>query len=255
MEKLEQGIGREDFIRNLKNRQVEGGGRKEGMETMRKGPGESWLRGEEIKKEWVETFARVGRDLKEKKGFDEEFKRQVEEQVTKWGLDKEDGEEEEIEEELGGEWRLTSLNAKFERVEVKEAIRRLKNNTSAGVDEVVAEILKYGGKWMVESVYQVCSKLFSEEEMPAAWLRAIKVPIKKKGNGEEYGHYRGITLLSVVGKVYAMVLERRMRLSLEHRHILGDGQFGFRKDRSTVDAIFIVDEKVRRAEGKQIRLS
>jgi hypothetical protein len=253
MEKLEQGVGREDFIRAL-NRQTDGGGRKEGREKMRKGPGGSWLKGDDMKKEWVETFARVGRELKEKKGFDDEFKSKVEEQVKMWGLEEDDEEEEEIEEELGGEWRKTSLNGEIERIEVKEAIRRLKNNKSAGVDEVVAEILKYGGKWMVESVYQVCSKLFSEEEMPVAWLRAIKVPIKKKGSGEEYGHYRGVTLLSCVGKVYAMVLERRMRLSLENRHKLGDGQFGFRKNRSTVDAIFIVDEKVRKSKGKQMFL-
>jgi hypothetical protein len=250
IQKIEQGVGRDDFIRILKNRQVGGGNRKEGREKMKKGPGQEWIRGEEMKKEWVETFARVGRGLKEKKGFDEEFRREVEEQVEEWGLEEDYNEEEEIEEELGGEWRKTSLNGEIEREEVREAIRRLKNNTAAGIDEVVGEILKYGGKWMVESVYKVCRKLFSEEEMPAAWLRAIKVPIMKKGNGEEYGHYRGITLLSVVGKVYTMVLERRMRLTLETKHKLGEGQFGFREGRSTVDAIFIVDDKVRRAKGK-----
>jgi hypothetical protein len=250
MEKLEQGVGKEDFIRTLKNRQVNGGDRREGREKMRTGPEGRWIVGEEMKAEWVETFRRVGRELKEKKGFDEVFRRQIEEQVYRWELDEEEGEEEEIEEEMGGEWRNMKLNGEIEREEVNEAIKRLKNNKSAGIDEVVTEILKYGGKWMRESVYQVCRKLFSEEEIPAAWLRAIKVPIKKKGSGEEFGHYRGITLLSVVGKVYTMVLERRMRLMLETKRKLGEGQFGFRKGRSTVDAIFIVDEKVKRAKGK-----
>jgi len=41
----------------------------------------------------------------------------------------------------------------------------------------------------------------------------VVVPIFKKGDRRVCSNYRGITLLSLPGKVYVRVLERRLRLS------------------------------------------
>ena len=254
MEEIERGGagGREDFIRALKRRNAaEGDDGKKTRVRMRKG--EEWITGKEMNKEWVETFARVGRELNEKEGFDERFRVEVEEKTKKWAEAEGrgwKGVDEEIEEEISGEWRRTSLDGSVEREEVGAAVERVKNNKAAGVDEVVGEVLKYGGEWMVESIYQICRKIFDEEEVPTEWLRAIKVPIRKKGKGDKFEDYRGITLLSVIGKVYAMVLERRVRLFLEAKGKLGESQFGFRKGKSTIDAIFVMDERVKRVKGE-----
>ena len=61
-----------------KNREM-GGDRKKDED----GNGE-WCEGQEMKKEWQETFESVGRKLMGKKGFDEEWKREVEEAVDEW---------------------------------------------------------------------------------------------------------------------------------------------------------------------------
>ena len=52
--------------------------------TFRMRKGEEWITGKEMNKEWVETFARVGRELNEKEGFDERFRVEVEEKTKKW---------------------------------------------------------------------------------------------------------------------------------------------------------------------------
>ena len=63
------------------------------------------------------------------------------------------------------------------------------------------------------------------------------VPIwKKKGSKKDCSTYRGISLLSHVGKMYAKILEQRTRAKTEH--LLSDAQFGFRKGRGCTDAIF-----------------
>ena len=62
------------------------------------------------------------------------------------------------------------------------------------------------------------------------------MPIFKKGDKKECSNYRGISLLSLVGKVFAKVLETRCRAMIELR--LGDEQCGFRPGRSTTDQIF-----------------
>ena len=50
--------------------------------------------------------------------------------------------------------------------------------------------------------------------------------------------YRGITLLSVLGKIYTSVLNDRVTNWVETHDILVEEQAGFRKDRSTVDHLF-----------------
>ena len=44
---------------------------------------------------------------------------------------------------------------------------------------------------------------------------AVIAPIYKKGNRKECSNYRGISLLSVVGKFYASVLVDRVRVLVE----------------------------------------
>ncbi len=50
--------------------------------------------------------------------------------------------------------------------------------------------------------------------MPEAWSKAIIVPLYKgKGKREECNNYRGISLLSVPGKIYGRILNERMKIT------------------------------------------
>ena len=55
-----------------------------------------------------------------------------------------------------------------------------------------------------------------------------------------YTNYRGISLLSLPGKVYAKCLERKCREIVESK--LEDGQCGFRPGRSTTDQILTLKQ-------------
>jgi len=72
---------------------------------------------------------------------------------------------------------------------------------------------------------------------PEDWQKAVIVPIwKKKGNKRDCGTYRGISLLSHSGKIYAKILERRLRPIIDPQ--LSHCQFGFRRNKGCTDAIF-----------------
>ena len=59
---------------------------------------------------------------------------------------------------------------------------------------------------------------------------------KNKGDRSDCNNYRGISLLSIVGKVFARVtLNRLQNLALR---VYPESQCGFRVRRSTVDTIF-----------------
>ncbi len=66
------------------------------------------------------------------------------------------------------------------------------------------------------------------------------VPLYKgKGNREECNKYRGISLLSVPGKIYGRILNERM-MKITDKSV-GDEQGSFRKGRGCVDQIFAVN--------------
>ena len=136
--------------------------------------------------------------------------------------------------------------------EVSKVIVKLKNGKASGVDEVTAEMIKSGGESLKRWVWSMCVKVFESGIVPNDWKNAVIVPLYKgKGEKGECKNYRGISLLSVVGKVYASILAERVRKITES--LMDDEQGGFRKGRGCVDQIFAlkqVCEKVREKGGK-----
>ena len=68
--------------------------------------------------------------------------------------------------------------------------------------------------------------------------------IFKKGDREDPANYRGITLLSVVGKVFCKILNNRLVPCLDKEGALHEGQAGFRINRSCMDNVYTLNEIV-----------
>ena len=88
-------------------------------------------------------------------------------------------------------------------------------------------------------MWKICKESFSSGKVLIDWKNAVIVPLfKGKGCKDECKNYRGISLLSVGGKVYARVLMERVRKITEG--MMNDEQGGFRKGRGCVDQIFAI---------------
>ena len=72
------------------------------------------------------------------------------------------------------------------------------------------------------------------------WQTGVVVPLFKKGDQRVCSNYRGITLLSIPGKAYARVLERRLRPMVEHR--IQEDQCGFHPGRGAKDQLFSLSQ-------------
>ena len=59
---------------------------------------------------------------------------------------------------------------------------------------------------MVYLLEQLFSVIWHKETVPKQWREGLIVNLFKKGDREDGGNYRGITLLSVVGKVFCKIL-------------------------------------------------
>ena len=59
----------------------------------------------------------------------------------------------------------------------------------------------------------------------------------KKGDKADPGNYKGITLLSTIGKTFCNILNDRMGTMMEKEENISEGQAGFRPNRSCVDHV------------------
>ena len=84
------------------------------------------------------------------------------------------------------------------------------------------------------------------------WQDAVVVPIPKKGDLKQCDHWRGISLLDVVGKVLGRIVQRRLQVIA--KQILPESQSGFRKGRGCADMIFVARQLVEKARehGKSL---
>lgn len=122
--------------------------------------------------------------------------------------------------------------------EVKAVILELKNNKAPGIDNVPAELLKYGGELLWRCMHELILMIWQTEELPEEWKCGVICPLFKKGDRLECSNYRGITLLNIAYKVLANVLYKRLVPYAEE--ILGEYQCGFRQQRSTSDQMFSI---------------
>ncbi len=122
------------------------------------------------------------------------------------------------------------------RAEYAEAVRSLKNGKAAGEDGVVAELLRAGGTAFHDRFYDLVRACWENEEVPAAWRNAVMLPLPKgKGDVRLCDNWRGISLLSVPGKVVARLAATRITRIAEG--VLHESANGFRPGRGTMDCV------------------
>ena len=122
--------------------------------------------------------------------------------------------------------------------ELNAVIKKLKRRKAPGPDEIPTEILKEMDEENREIIRELLNIWWREEEIPEEMLRARVVMIYKKGKTSDYENYRPISLLNTLYKLIAAITQRRLAEKLD-KH-LQRTQFGFRKRKSTSDAIYLI---------------
>jgi len=79
-------------------------------------------------------------------------------------------------------------------------------------------------------------KIWKQEKIPCEWSEGILCPIFKKGDRRQCNNYRGISLLNITYKIFAILLYNRLSKIIEPD--IGNYQMGFIPNRSTIDNIF-----------------
>jgi len=122
--------------------------------------------------------------------------------------------------------------------EVAQAVFALRNGAAPGEDGIAAPMLKLSAtllKWL----HRVIAAVWESGRAPVDWKRALLVALYKgKGDKKLSDNYRGISLLSIPGKVYALVILSRVSDHIDSQ--LLDSQSAFRKGRGLTDSLFTI---------------
>ena len=197
---------------------------------------------------WRQFSAEIASGAPEEEGmYDDDYQREVEARL----------------EELRRVERYQSyLDRPISDEEVFQAIRKLKMGKAPGVDGVLTSIVKTAadavgkskleeGNTVVEALCLLFNYVFYKEEWPERWGSGIIFPLYKQDSRLEPGNYRPITLLSVIGKLFGSIVDKRLSDWSERTGVIADEQGGFRRNRGTIDQIFILREIIssRRERG------
>ena len=122
--------------------------------------------------------------------------------------------------------------------ELERVIKKLKRRKAPGPDDIPTEIVKELDADNKEYILELMVKWWNEEYIEEEELQARVVLIYKKGDTNKFENYRPISLLNTLYKIFAALLHIRISETLD-RH-LQKTQFGFRKKKSTADAIHLI---------------
>ena len=139
--------------------------------------------------------------------------------------------------------------------EVSKAINQLRRNKAPGVCNITTELLRDTGRSTQMWMHRVISAVLEQEVIPQDWKKVIIIPIHKKGDRKECGNSRGISLLSVPGKVLTRIILNRIGKIIDEE--IRDNQCGLRLGRGCSDQIFLLRQLIEknREFGKDIYIS
>ena len=116
----------------------------------------------------------------------------------------------------------------------------MKLNKAPGCGKILNEVLKTGKDIIKGHLLELFNRILSSGKYPTLWSFGLIVPIHKKDDRSKAENYRGITLLSALGKLFTSILNDRLYDYMTKKGILKAEQGGFKKRHGTVDSIFIL---------------
>ena len=137
------------------------------------------------------------------------------------------------------------LNETITIAEVSRLVMRAKSGSACGPDEVPYDVLKK--PQIIVVLRDLFQLIFDASLIPTIWRKAVICPILKDINTDKRIplNYRGVSLLSCIGKLYSAFLNKRLTKFLNDNDLLADEQNGFRAERSCEDHVFVLNSIVK----------
>ena len=120
---------------------------------------------------------------------------------------------------------------------VSKILHSLKVNKAAGLDKIPARLVRDAEAELAPSITYLINKSITDANVPALWKVARVTPLYKAEDKLLVENYRPISVLPVLSKVLERVMHTQMSAYLDHLGWLYKHQYGFRRGRSTAQAV------------------
>ena len=143
------------------------------------------------------------------------------------------------------------LDYKISSLEISKSIRSLKNGKSTGLDCISNEMIKCGECVLLPCLVKLFNGILCSGFYPKQWKAGYICPIFKTGVKSDPSDYRGIAIISCIGKLFNSVLTNRLDNYLEKHKIISETQVGFQKRARTSDHMFILRTLIEKYTSKK----
>jgi retron-type reverse transcriptase len=133
--------------------------------------------------------------------------------------------------------------------DLNHVLKRAKRGKACGPDGIPMEFFKLLDEESRGFVLTVCNGWWGSGDFPKEKLKAFVASIYKKGDPLKTSNYRPISLLSVIYKTYASLIQKRLAEAIDDD--IQNTQYGFRKARSTSHPLACVRRLLERAEASK----
>jgi hypothetical protein len=130
--------------------------------------------------------------------------------------------------------------------EIREYIHTLKPNKAPGSDGIKAEIYQKTSDITAPFLTQIINDCFKKGYFPTQHKKA-ELSLMYKGGDKDLQNaksYRPVCLLNIQGKVIEKAIHARLHSYLEQQQKSHPKQYGYKKGKSTVNAISHIVDKI-----------
>ena len=140
------------------------------------------------------------------------------------------------------------LNSPIEKQNINELVNNLNMKKAAGRDKIAPFMLRMGGDMIInllKKLFDACTKI---GRTPKIWNKGLIIPIQKvEGMRINIDKFRPICLLSVIGKVFEKLINKRLSEVSSKLVWLPRFQSGFVKNKSTINNLVELQQEIHRS--------
>lgn len=120
----------------------------------------------------------------------------------------------------------------FTETECQNEIKSLKTNKDAGPMRISVSTFKKNALALAPVICSIFNAILSNGIVPQSWKKNSLVPIPKKGNRQDVNNYRGISLQSVLPKIFDGLLTKKFIYHVNQ--LISISQHGFIEKKGTL---------------------
>lgn len=125
-----------------------------------------------------------------------------------------------------------SIKVTFTTEQIRNKLMKLQDNKSSGPDGFHPMVMKQCADELAAPLCAIYQASYDSGQLPNDWKLANISAIFKKGNKQDPGNYRPVSLTSVPGKVMESIIKEHVVEYLNYKKWLSASQHGFVKGRS-----------------------